>query len=184
MKYPAAGDVDLARRVVGLLGEGRASLRTDWGLDHGTWSVLHHLYPQAYHPVVQLSIDRRLAPAEHIALGRALAPLREQGVLIMGSGNITHNLRHAMASFRTGDRSTPSWANDFDAEVARAIEQHDASYLARAVETDTGRMAHPTLDHYLPLLYAAGAAGEQDSVEFPITGFDGGSLSMRSVIFG
>lgn len=184
MKYPAPGDVDLARRVVGLLGEDRASLRTDWGLDHGTWSVLHHLYPPAFHPVVQLSIDRRLSPADHIEIGRALGPLREQGVLIMGSGNVTHNLRHAMASFRSGDRSTPSWANDFDAEVARAIEQHDGDFLARAVETDTGRMSHPTLDHYLPLLYAAGAAGAHDSVEFPITGFDGGSLSMRSVIFG
>jgi 4,5-DOPA dioxygenase extradiol len=184
MKYPAPGDVDLAKRVVSLLGNWHASLRTDWGLDHGTWSVLHHLYPPAYHPVVQLSIDRRLSPAEHVAIGSALTPLREQGVLIMGSGNITHNLRHAMASFRSGDRSTPSWANDFDAEVARAIEQHDWDQLARVVETDSGRMAHPTLDHYLPLLYAAGAAGEHDTVDFPITGFDGGSLSMRSVIFG
>jgi len=184
MKYPAPGDVDLAKRIVSMLGNWQPALRSDWGLDHGTWSVLCHLYPHAYHPVVQLSIDRRLSPAEHFAIGSALTPLREQGVLIMGSGNITHNLRHAMASFRSGDRTTPSWANDFDAEVARAIEQHDWDQLARAVETDTGRMAHPTLDHYLPLLYAAGAAGDHDSVDFPITGFDGGSLSMRSVIFG
>jgi 4,5-DOPA dioxygenase extradiol len=184
MQYPAQGDVVLAARVVDLIGAGRAQLSNDWGLDHGTWTVLHHLRPDADCPVVQLSIDHRLTPAEHLALGRALSPLRDEGVLIMGSGNVTHNLRHAMASFRTGDRAIPPWASGFDGEVARGLEQHDGDFLARAITTDAGRMSHPTIDHYLPLLYATGAADERDAVTFPITGFDGGSLSMRSVLFG
>jgi 4,5-DOPA dioxygenase extradiol len=184
MLYPAPGDAELARRVVRLIGEARASLSNDWGLDHGTWTVLHHLRPAADRPVVQLSIDARLPPAEHVAIARALRPLRDEGVLLLASGNLTHNLRHAMTSFRTGDTSTPPWASRFDADVARAASQHDAAFLARAVETDDGRMSHPTIDHYLPLLYAVGAAEEKDRVSFPITGFDGGSLSMRAVRFG
>jgi 4,5-DOPA dioxygenase extradiol len=184
VQYPAPGDVALARRVVQLIGEERASLRTDWGIDHGTWSVLVHLFPAADCPVVQLSIDARMTPQGHFAIGRALAPLRDEGVLVLGSGNITHNLRHAMATYRGGDTSTPAWAQEFDTEVARAAKQHDGDSLARMVGTDTGRMCHPTLDHYLPVLYVVGAAGASDAARFPITGFDLGSLSMRSILFG
>lgn len=182
IEYPAPGDPALASRVVALIGNERASLRGDWGLDHGTWTVLRYLRPLADCSVVQLSIDERLAPMKHIELGRLLAPLREEGVLIMGSGNITHNLRHAFASLRGGETQTPEWARRFDAEVARAVTEHDTDALARAVETQDGRMSHPTLDHYLPLLYAVGAAGPAARVEFPITGFDLASLSMRSVL--
>jgi 4,5-DOPA dioxygenase extradiol len=184
MQYPAPGDLPLARRAVALIGKGRASLRTDWGLDHGTWTVLHYLRPAADCPVVQLSIDHRLSPAEHLEIAQKLAPLRDEGVLIMGSGNITHNLRHAMTSMQRGDLSTPDWASRFDTDVARAVEQHDGDFLGRVASTDIGRMSHPTLDHYLPLVYAAGAADAKDPVRFPISGFDAGSLSMRSVIWG
>lgn len=184
IEYPAPGDAALARRVVELIGDSRAALRSDWGLDHGTWSVLLRMYPKADLPVVQLSINEQLMPADHFAIGRTLAPLRDEGILIMGSGNITHNLRHAMMSYRKGDLSTPVWATGFDADIARAIEQHDTEFLVHAVETDNGRMSQPTLDHYLPLLYSVGATDKNDSVQFPITGFDMGSLSMRSVIFG
>jgi 4,5-DOPA dioxygenase extradiol len=184
VRYPAPGDVGIARRVAGLLGEGRASIRTDWGLDHGTWSVLRHLFPAADVPVVQLGIDDRMDPAGHLALGRSLAPLRGEGVLVMGSGNITHNLRDALTRQARGDLSTPAWAVAFDAEVARAAERHDGACLVRVVESEAGRMCHPTLDHYLPLLYAVGAADERDTVRFPITGFDLASLSMRAVLFG
>jgi 4,5-DOPA dioxygenase extradiol len=184
VQYPAPGDPALARRAVGLAGPGRASLRDDWGLDHGTWSVLRHLLPAADVPVVQLSIDGRLPPEEHLALGRALAPLRDEGVLIMGSGNATHNLRHAFAAWGRGERSTPAWARDFDAAVARALERADGAALAGALATDEGRMAHPTPDHYLPILYAAGAASASDPVRFPIEGFDLGSLSMRAFMAG
>jgi 4,5-DOPA dioxygenase extradiol len=184
MQYPAAGDAALARRVVTLIGADRASVRDDWGLDHGTWSVLHHMRPAADTPVVQLSIDSRLPPAGHLAIARALAPLRDEGVLVMGSGNATHNLRHAMRNYQTGDFTTPPWAASFDADVARAAEQHDADFFARALDSQAGRLSHPTIDHYLPLVYAVGASDGKDPVSFPITGFDAGSLSMRTVRFG
>ena len=183
MSYPAPGAPDLAKRVVSLIGEARASTSHDWGLDHGTWTVLHRLRPAADVPVVQLSIDSRLTPGQHLEMARALAPLRDEGVLVLGSGNITHNLRHAFASLHRGETSTPAWARDVDDEVRQALEQHETAALARVLETAAGRSAHPTPDHYLPLLYAAGAADPKDRVTFPITGFDMGSLSMRSVLF-
>ena len=184
IQYPAPGSADLARRAVALVGEKRASTRTDWGLDHGTWSVLLHLLPAADVPVVQLSIDGRLPPAEHLAIGQALVPLRDEGVLVLGSGNITHNLGHAFAAWRRGDHATPDWARSFDEGIAKALAGHDLEHLAGALDGEAGRRAHPTPDHYLPLLYAAGASGPEDPVRFPITGFDMGSLSMRSVILG
>lgn len=184
VQYPAPGDPDLARRVVHLVGERRAALDAGWGLDHGTWSVLVHMLPAADVPVVQLSIDARLAPAEHLAIGRALAPLRDEGVLVLGSGNIVHNLRHAFTAWHRGEQQTPEWSREFDRGIAGALERHDDDHLARALTTEAGRLAHPTPDHYLPLLYAAGASTPADAVRFPIEGFDMSSLSMRSVRFG
>jgi 4,5-DOPA dioxygenase extradiol len=184
VRYPAPGDPALADRVGGLLAPMPVSRDTNWGLDHGTWSVLRHVFPRADVPVVQLSIDQGMPPAGHLEIGRKLAPLREEGVLIVGSGNITHNLRHAMASYQRGESSTPDWAIRFDAKVARSAEKHEADLLVRAVENDDGRMAHPTLDHYLPLLYVAGASVAGDTVRFPVTGFDLSSLSMRAIVFG
>jgi 4,5-DOPA dioxygenase extradiol len=178
-QYPAPGDVSLAKRVTELVPGAR--LNGDWGLDHGAWSVLVHLRPAADCPVVQLSLDSSLTGARHLELGRALAPLRDEGVLILGSGNIVHNLRDAFGRMRRGDASTPAWASSFDADTERALLQHDGSYLARAHESSTGREAHPTVEHYLPLLYVAGAASPSDRVSFPIRGFDAGSLSMRAV---
>jgi len=183
MQYPAPGDPELARRVAALVGRG-ASVRLDWGLDHGTWSVLHHLFPRADVPVVQLAIDERLPPAHHLDLGRSLAPLRDEGVLVMGSGNLTHNLRAALTAVRAGDTATPEWARRFDADAARAVEEHDASWLVGALDSDRGRLSHPTPDHYLPLLYVVGASSAADATRFPVTGFDLGSLSMRSVLLG
>jgi 4,5-DOPA dioxygenase extradiol len=184
IQYPAPGDPELARRVIRLVGDRRASLSSGWGLDHGTWSVLVHLRPAADVPVVQLSIDARLAPAEHLAIGRALAPLRDEGVLVLGSGNVVHNLRHAFGAWHRGDARTPEWAREFDDGIARALEHHDADHLVRAPATDEGRRAHPTPDHYLPLLYAAGASTQSDRVRFPVEGFDMASLSMRAVVLG
>jgi 4,5-DOPA dioxygenase extradiol len=184
VQYRAPGLPALADRVEALLGPDTASTRGDWGLDHGTWSVLVHLFPEADVPVVQLSIDHRLPPPAHLALGRKLAPLRDEGVLVMGSGNITHNLRHALSAYRRGETETPDWARRFDADIAQAAAGHDDGFLARALDGEAGRMNHPTPDHYLPLLYAAGAAAGQDPVRFPIEGFDLSSLSMRAVRFG
>jgi 4,5-DOPA dioxygenase extradiol len=184
MEYPAPGDPDLARRAAKLLRDHGAELTTDWGFDHGTWSVLHHIFPGADVPVVQLSIDERLPMAEHLALGRALAPLRDQGVLIMGSGNLVHNLGAAFSSLRRGDTETPAWAHRFDASVAHAVKSRDHDFLTHALDSDDGRLSHPSPDHYLPLLYAVGATSPTEPVRFPITGFDMGSLSMRAVLFG
>jgi 4,5-DOPA dioxygenase extradiol len=103
--------------------------------------------------------------------------------LILASGNIVHNLRDAFGRMRLGDNTTPSWASDFDTATTEALARHDAAEMARLVESAAGLKAHPTPDHFIPLLYAAGAAGD-DPVSYPITGFDLGSISMRSVIFG
>lgn len=183
IQYLAKGDPGLAKQVVDLVGRDAASTRLDWGLDHGTWSVLHHIWPKADVPVVQLSIDRSADASRHVEIGRALTPLRDEGVLILGSGNIVHNLGDAIARMRSGAVETPTWAAAFDGAVVKALEKHDAAELGRLVESAEGRKAHPTPDHFLPLLYAAGAAGD-DPVSFPMTGFDLGSLSMRSIIFG
>lgn len=183
IQYAAAGDLALARHVSSLLADWQATLSVNWGLDHGTWSVLRHLRPAADVPVVQLSLDARLPPTGHLAIGRALAPLRREGVLILGSGNVVHNLPDAFGRMRRGDSSTPDWAIGFDADVAQAVAQRDHDMLAHFPESEIGRQAHPTLDHYLPLLYAAGASDPSDAVRFPIQGFDMGSLSMRSVVW-
>lgn len=182
--YPAPGDAKLAERIRTLLAAHDASTRSDWGLDHGTWSVLVHARPQADCPVLQLSIDSRLPPAKHIEIGKALRPLRDEGVLIMGSGNIVHNLRDAFTNMRQGRTQTPAWALEFDRAVATALEQRDEKYLAQALDSEVGRYAHPTAEHYLPLLYSFGASSSDEEVRYPITGFDAGSLSMRSVAFG
>lgn len=180
VQYPARSDVALAGRIAALLSAAgtSATLRDDWGLDHGTWSVLLHLRPAADVPVLQLSIDRSVSIEKHLELGRALAPLREEGVLIIGSGNVTHNLMHAM---RWDGRERPSWAVRFDSDVASALEQRDVPFLIRALDSDSGRQAHPSPDHYLPLLYTVGAAEGGIGAQFPVSGFDLGSLSMRSV---
>jgi 4,5-DOPA dioxygenase extradiol len=181
MKYPAPGDPALARRAARLTGGSAADGR---GLDHGTWSVLHRMYPGADVPVVQISLDVRASAAEHLALGRALAPLRDEGVLILASGNLTHDLRDAFSRMRRGDPTTPDWAARFDAAAARALEARDEAWLVAALETADGRRAHPTAEHWLPVLYAVGASDAQDAASFPVTGFDLGSLSMRCVLFG
>jgi 4,5-DOPA dioxygenase extradiol len=180
MQYPAPGDPALAERVAGLTGGSAADGR---GLDHGTWSVLHRMYPAANVPVVQLSLDVRATAGERFALGRALAPLRDESVLLLASGNLTHDLRDAFGRLRSGDSTTPDWAARFDAGVARALEARDEAWLVRALDTEDGRRAHPTAEHYLPILYAAGASNRGDAVSFPITGFDLGSLSMRCALF-
>jgi 4,5-DOPA dioxygenase extradiol len=142
------------------------------------------MVPDANVPVVQLSLDVGATAGRHLALGRALAPLRDEGVLLLASGNLTHDLRDAFGRLRRGVPTTPDWARRFDADAAKALEGRDEAWLVHALETPDGRRAHPTAEHWLPILYAAGAADEGDAVNFPITGFDLGSLSMRAVLFG
>lgn len=185
IEYPAPGQVDLAKRVHTMLGEEKVSLRTDWGLDHGTWSVLKWMYPEADVPVIQLSINQQLDVRRHFELAQSLAALRDEGVLILGSGNITHNLRDAFSRMQARNADTPDWAVRFDGKVAKVLAQRDtAALLSAAADDDDGRIAHPTPDHWLPLIYAYGASDEHDRVRFLNEGFDLGSISMRNVVFG
>ena len=182
--YAAPGNVDLAKQVRALLGTERAALASDWGLDHGTWSVLRRMFPRPDVPVVQLSIDRRLDARHHLELGFSLAELRDEGVLILGSGNVVHNLHDALGRLRSGSHETPDWARRFDAAVKQAIRQRDTEGLVSLSSSKDGQLAHPSPDHWLPMLYAYGATDDGDRAEFPIEGFDMGSLSMRTVLFG
>ena len=180
VEYPAPGAPAEAGRVAREL-----EIRPDetWGFDHGAWSVLRHLYPQADVPVFQVSLDQGRSLARHLELGSELAGLRRRGVLILGSGNIVHNLRRLQ-----GDKDAPPypWTLEFDGRVKKAIENRDVASLAapeswgRALEA----LAHPTLEHYVPLLYCLGSTTQDDAVSYPYEGFEYGSLSMRMVLFG
>jgi 4,5-DOPA dioxygenase extradiol len=183
VRYPAPGDPELARRVQHLLSPLPVALDESWGLDHGSWSVLCHVYPQADVPVVQLSIDETRPPAFHYEAGKRLAALRDEGVLIVGSGNIVHNL-HAYAWGRHV-AGPYDWAVRFE---AKAREMLVAGEMDPLVDYESlGRdatLSIPTPDHYLPLLYIAGARRERDVVTFPVEGVDGGSVSMLAVRIG
>jgi 4,5-DOPA dioxygenase extradiol len=183
VEYPAPGSPELARRVKDLATPVPAELDESWGLDHGTWSVLTHVFPGADIPVVQLSIDERQPPLFHYEMGKRLAPLREEGVLVIGSGNIVHNLHaYAWGSHGTGPYD---WALRFEKQVRELLLEGDA---LRVVEYgNLGRdalLSVPTPDHYLPLLYVLGLRQEKDRVSFPVEGVDGGSVSMLAVQVG
>jgi 4,5-DOPA dioxygenase extradiol len=181
VRYPAPGAPALARRVAGLLGRFGAGLDPERGLDHGCWSVLVAMYPEADVPVVELSLDSRQPGAFHLGLAKELRPLRDSGVLILGSGNLVHNLRLADFGLDTGY----DWAVRFDALVRARIESGDHEELAayRALGPDA-RLAIPTPEHYLPLLYALGVkhAGEEVAILNAATVL--GSISMTSVVIG
>ncbi|MCG8382032.1 MAG: 4,5-DOPA dioxygenase extradiol [Gammaproteobacteria bacterium] len=185
LEYPAPGHAGLTESVRELLGKEHVQLSEDWGLDHGIWSVLRWMYPEADVPVVQLSINRNLNIVQHYEIGQSLAKLRDQNVLIFASGNIVHNLRDAITQMRFDTAVTPDWASRFDEAVKQAILAHDIEALLSIYpHTADAQRAHPTPEHWLPLIYAAGAAHEKDHIRFPTEGFDSGSLSMRNIIFG
>jgi 4,5-DOPA dioxygenase extradiol len=176
--YPAPGDPSLARHLVELLAPTWVGLDQDsWGLDHGTWSVLAHMFPDADVPVVQLAIDATKSVADHVALGRALAPLREHGVLIVCSGNVVHHLgRIDWGADGVGE----PWAEEFDAAAADLLARRPAD-IAELQEHPAWRSAVPTPDHFLPLAYFAGAvAASSARVECLVVGCTMGSLSMSS----
>ncbi|HEX6097244.1 MAG TPA: 4,5-DOPA dioxygenase extradiol [Thermoanaerobaculia bacterium] len=180
VQYPAPGDLDLCARVAELVG---ARLDHRWGLDHGTWSVLVHVFPDADVPVVQLSIDETQPASFHYDLGRKLAPLRDEGVLIVGSGNLVHNL-HAYG----WGRHVPEpydWAVRFETSAREWMLAGDHAPLIGYEHLGRdAALSAPTPDHYLPLLYVLGAQREGDAVTFPVEGVDGGSVSMLSVQIG
>jgi len=183
VQYPAPGDPELARRVQEMLKPLPVVLDNSWGLDHGTWSVLRHVYPDANIPIVQLSIDETKPPSFHFEVGKKLAPLRGEGVLILGSGNIVHNL-HAYA----GGRHMPDpydWAVRFEAEAKQMMLAGEYKPLIVYEKLSPEAMLSiPTPDHYLPLLYVLATRQGGENITFPIEGVDGGSISMLSVQVG
>ena len=183
VQYRAPGDPDLARRVQKILAPLPVELDESWGLDHGTWSVLRHVYPQADVPVVQLSIDETQPPAFHYEIGRKLAPLRSEGVLVVGSGNLVHNL-HAYAWGRH-DPQPFDWAVRFEnrARELLSVGEHRPLVDYESLGRDA-LLSVPTPDHYLPLLYVIGTRQDGDNVDFPVGGIDGGSVSMLAVRLG
>lgn len=183
VQYPAPGDPELARRVQKLLAPLPVTLDESWGLDHGTWSVMCHVYPKAEIPIIQLSIDETQPPEFHYELGKRLAPLRDEGVLIAGSGNLVHNLhtyawgRHVVAPY--------DWAERFEREAReRLLAQEDTSLVHYERLGRDAMLSIPTPEHYLPLLMVMGARQAGEAVDFPVEGVDGGSISMLSVAIG
>jgi 4,5-DOPA dioxygenase extradiol len=183
MQYPAPGKPDLARRVEELLRPTPVAQDGTWGLDHGTWAVLCHVFPKADIPVVQLSIDATRPPEFHYDLGRRLAPLRNEGVLIVGSGNLVHNLREY--AWDGGAVEPYDWAVRFEKNIKARIDAGDDAGVVdyRAFGRDAA-LAVPIPDHFFPLLYVLGTRQPGDRVSYPVTGVDGGSLSMLSMQLG
>ena len=182
-QYPAPGAPavaeELSKQLVSPIPKGFVGVDMDkWGLDHGTWSVLKPMFPDANIPIMQLSMDYSRAPVEHLLLGQQLRDLRHQGVLIVGSGNIVHNLR-MMTNGKPYD-----WNVEFDAITAGLIADRNYDELANFQKLGKlAEMAHPTYDHYLPLLYSAGAADSKDNINTFNDSLTLGSISMRSVIW-
>ena len=179
-RYPAPGSPDLARTAQGLVQGNRIELDSDWGLDHGAWAVLCRMFPKADVPVVQLSLDSGKAPAFHYQLGRELKGLRKKGVLIIGSGNIVHNLGEIEWADTAYD-----WALEFDARIKELILSGDHEAIIHYSRLGpSARLAVPTPEHFLPLLYVLGAQDESEQVEFFADKVTLGSMSMRSLRIG
>lgn len=178
--YPAKGAPPLAERVRDLLAPIEVELDQRWGLDHGTWSVLAHVFPDADIPVVQLSIDETQPAAFHYALAKKLAPLRDEGVFIMGSGNVVHNLESALW---TPGPTPYDWAERFDATIRRHIMERNHTPLVEYERLGAdAALAAPTPEHYLPLLYTIALQEDGAAVAFPVGGIDMGAISMLSVV--
>ena len=180
-QYPAPGAPELAASIARDIG---AKLdESEWGLDHGTWSVLKPMFPAADIPVVQLSMDYHEPPAKHFEIGEKLERLRDEGVLIVATGNTVHNLR-------TMRRELPSnqaydWTVQFDQWVADKVKQGELAELANFQQLgQVAQLAQPSYDHYLPLLYAAGAADPKEPVRFFNESYQGASIAMRSIVWG
>ena len=178
MQYPAPGSPALAARVATLTG---ATPTSQWGLDHGTWSVLTHVWPEADVPVVQLSLDRRLDAQGHFDLGRRLAALRDEGVIIAGSGDFVPNLR----TWKRAGGEPYEWASRFNEAVKSALIQDDPTALIDRVRlAEDAQLSVPTEEHYLPLLYVAAQRRPGDDVSFFNDVIEGGSISMTGVRIG
>ena len=180
-RYPSPGAPTHAQALIETVRSIPVRADPEMGLDHGAWSVLCHMWPKADVPVFQLSIDWDQPPAWHLALGRELFTLRERGVLILGSGNIVHNLSRITAE--ENDPEVPEWAEQFDAWSKQRLLARDDASLARYTEQGAAaRIAVAMNDHYLPLLYSVGALASDEKLRFTHEGFQNGSISMRSFV--
>ncbi|MGF7148064.1 4,5-DOPA dioxygenase extradiol [Sphingomonas zeicaulis] len=183
VQYPAPGDPELAGRVRELLSPMPVTIDQGWGLDHGTWSVLVHAYPEADVPVVQLGMDVGKSPADHWAVGRLLRPLRDEGVLIIGTGNIVHNL----PAMDWGNPNAPAypWAERFNTTMVDAIaEDRPEVVIDFEAMGEAAKLSVPTPDHFWPLLYVLGARHDGEPAEFQPNFIHHKSLSMTSVLIG
>ena len=188
-QYPAPGSPEASLDIASQLGI--AVDHDQWGLDHGTWSVIKPMFPAANIPVLQLSLNWDAPPAEHYEFGKKLRHLRDLGVLIVGSGQLVHNLRlmDRSAIFDEGDQASAplpvdSWAQEFDDFVASHIAAGSLDQLANFQELgQVAKLAHPTYEHYLPLLYAAGASDERDTPLSFNTEITAKNMALRSVIW-
>lgn len=183
-RYPAPGSPALAQQLVEQLAPVAVKLDHEWGLDHGTWGVLIKMYPDADIPVVQLSIDGTQPAAWHFEMGRKLAALRDQGVMIVASGNVVHNLRKAHWN---GSKDIYPWASGFERFVRDNLAvQSDAALhpLVNFMDHPDAALSSPTPEHYLPLLYVLGARQPDDAITIPVDGIEMGAISMLSVQVG
>ncbi|MEC5386620.1 class III extradiol ring-cleavage dioxygenase [Uliginosibacterium sp. H3] len=186
IQYAAPGAPALAEEVQGLLRKADicTGIEANRGLDHGAWSPLLHMYPDADVPVLQLAMQADRGARHHLAMGRALEPLRDEGVLIIGSGHMTHNLRDFFTQRGQGGGATASYAREFRDWVDQRIQENRADELVDwNTQAPSALRAHPTPEHFLPLFVALGAAGERWQTETVFAGFEGGSLAMDAYAF-
>lgn len=182
VRYPAPGSPETAKLVQDTVIDPRVNKDLEmWGFDHGTWSVLRHMYPNADVPVIQMSLDMARPPEYLFSIGRQLSTLRDQGVLILGSGNLVHNLRRI--SWETHAKPY-DWAVEFDAWTKSRLEARDFSALIKDYHrTEAGRLSIPTMDHYLPVHYILGASDAQDELCFEFEELHNASIAMRTFGF-
>jgi 4,5-DOPA dioxygenase extradiol len=177
-RYPAPGAPTLARQVMGMITTRQVVADETWGLDHGAWSVLIRMFPAADIPVFQLSLDYRMEPEDHFQMARALSALRDTGVLILGSGNLVHNL-----SVMRSQGAPYEWAVEFDQRMTECMDRgEDAAVVDFRSLGELAKQAHPTWDHFLPLIYVLAQRRPGDTVQYFNTGFDLASISMRSLL--
>ena len=185
VQYPAPGNPVLAKETASIIHSTHVELDHDWGLDHGTWTIVRHMYPEANIPVLQLSIDYTKAPQFHYELAKEIYALRKKGVLIMGSGNMVHNLRMVAWNKLSGPAYGFDWALEMNQTFKRLIQNQDHKHLINYEQLGKDAMlAIPTPEHYLPLLYTIGLQGKNEDVSFFNDQAVGGSLTMTSVKFG
>lgn len=182
VEYPAKGSPDIAKEAVGMVDGATAT--TDWGLDHGAWSVLKHVFPLADIPTFQMSIDYYKPMSYHFKLAAQLEKLREKGVLIVGSGNVVHNLEMSFRRLSEGNPAPYDWAIEFDSWVKEKLDNCDWKSLADYEKQKTGNLAVPTPDHYAPLMYTLGLGNANEPFKHVYESVEYGGLSMRTFQIG